>query len=180
MLYNLFTILNPLCMYFKFYSHLQLNKLINIDTNKIMMCEFESLSYLGTPLTYLLSFFSGEKPFSCPHCSRAFADRSNLRAHLQTHSDIKKYQCRSCSKTFSRISLLSKHEEAGCCPMSWLCALRSALNESHGFSQRLLNCRPIGVDWTTLEDTGKEQSVCEIQEVHTSHVRTCCWGTVAF
>ncbi|KAJ8417808.1 hypothetical protein AAFF_G00226510 [Aldrovandia affinis] len=61
---------------------------------------------------------TGEKPFSCPHCSRAFADRSNLRAHLQTHSDIKKYQCKSCSKTFSRISLLSKHEEAGCCPLS--------------------------------------------------------------
>ncbi|KAK3528136.1 hypothetical protein QTP86_023863 [Hemibagrus guttatus] len=60
----------------------------------------------------------GEKPFSCPHCSRAFADRSNLRAHLQTHSDVKKYQCRRCSKTFSRISLLSKHEEAGCCPTS--------------------------------------------------------------
>ncbi|KAJ8339950.1 hypothetical protein SKAU_G00345830 [Synaphobranchus kaupii] len=61
---------------------------------------------------------TGEKPFSCPHCSRAFADRSNLRAHLQTHTDIKKYQCKSCSKTFSRISLLSKHEEAGCCPLS--------------------------------------------------------------
>ena len=57
---------------------------------------------------------AGEKPFSCPHCSRAFADRSNLRAHLQTHSDVKKYQCSSCSKTFSRISLLSKHQEAGC------------------------------------------------------------------
>ncbi|XP_075796000.1 zinc finger protein SNAI3 isoform X2 [Pelodiscus sinensis] len=59
---------------------------------------------------------TGEKPYSCSHCSRAFADRSNLRAHLQTHSEVKKYQCRGCSKTFSRVSLLSRHEEAGCCP----------------------------------------------------------------
>ncbi|XP_042357753.1 steroid 17-alpha-hydroxylase/17,20 lyase [Plectropomus leopardus] len=60
---------------------------------------------------------TGEKPFSCLHCSRAFADRSNLRAHLQTHSEVKKYQCAGCFKTFSRISLLAKHQEAGC-PLS--------------------------------------------------------------
>lgn len=64
------------------------------------------------------SLYAGEKPFSCLHCSRAFADRSNLRAHLQTHSEVKKYQCVSCFKTFSRISLLAKHQEAGC-PLSW-------------------------------------------------------------
>ncbi|KAM8859961.1 zinc finger protein SNAI3 [Spinachia spinachia] len=57
---------------------------------------------------------TGEKPFSCFHCSRAFADHSNLRAHLQTHSEVKRYQCASCLKTFSRISLLVKHQEAGC------------------------------------------------------------------
>lgn len=62
----------------------------------------------------------GEKPFSCPHCNRAFADRSNLRAHLQTHSDVKKYQCKNCSKTFSRMSLLHKHEESGCCVAHWV------------------------------------------------------------
>lgn len=58
----------------------------------------------------------GEKPYACSHCSRAFADRSNLRAHLQTHADTKKYQCKSCAKTFSRMSLLVRHEESGCCP----------------------------------------------------------------
>ena len=57
---------------------------------------------------------TGEKPYKCHLCQRAFADRSNLRAHLQTHSDVKKYSCRTCHKTFSRMSLLVKHEEAGC------------------------------------------------------------------
>lgn len=77
----------------------------------------------------LFVIFPGEKPFSCPHCNRAFADRSNLRAHLQTHSDVKKYQCKNCSKTFSRMSLLHKHEESGCCVAHWTGILFSTSGE---------------------------------------------------
>lgn len=56
----------------------------------------------------------GEKPFACRVCQRAFADRSNLRAHMQTHSEIKRYRCSDCGKTFSRMGLLTKHVHSGC------------------------------------------------------------------
>ncbi|KAJ8412236.1 hypothetical protein AAFF_G00145030 [Aldrovandia affinis] len=59
---------------------------------------------------------TGERPFSCPHCERAFADRSNLRAHLQTHVQVKRHHCSACPRSFSRVSLLHKHNLAGCSP----------------------------------------------------------------
>lgn len=105
-------------------------------------------TWLEMANSYVTCAFSltcpGERPFSCPHCNRAFADRSNLRAHLQTHAEVKKYQCGICSRTFSRMSLLQKHSSSGCCST----AVWSAAETDGGDPLRVL-----GTGWSSGPDT---------------------------
>lgn len=50
-----------------------------------------------------------ESPHKCPVCNRSFNQRSNLKTHLLTHTDIKPYNCTACGKVFRRNCDLRRH-----------------------------------------------------------------------
>lgn len=55
---------------------------------------------------------TGERPFKCLHCPRAFNQRAALRAHQIIRRTDRPFLCQHCPSSFPYVATLCKHVES--------------------------------------------------------------------
>lgn len=79
-------------------------------------CDFKGCGRRFERLHNLKSHYTthstGERPYPCNACDKAFGRSHDLRRHQRIHTDSKPYACHSCGKRFARNDALTRHQRA--------------------------------------------------------------------
>jgi len=109
---------------------------------KINQNNFSTNEGTGDDCEYNFDFkeVSGKKKkyFECKDCGKTFKSPSDIKRHLETHSDVKSFKCPHCDSAFRRKDTLDRHILQHTNPKAFKCPLcDSAFSHKSGLERHV-------------------------------------------